>query len=1027
MFVSKCAKNDNNLIEIFANPPARFRGAPFWAWNTKLNNDDLLWQIEQLKEMGFGGFFMHTRSGMETPYLGKEFMGSVRACVEKAKQDGMFAYLYDEDRWSSGSAGGYVTKHKEFRQRSICLSLHAPEEMKKQCEKGGREPELITVFDIVFDKRDRLQSYKQISQSKSAKGEKWYVYVLLGECLGWYNGYTYLDTMNPDAVDTFIDVTYNAYKREEGNEFGKTVPAIFTDEPNYGTAGRKTHARDGMDVSFPWTNALRARFSERYGTDILEKLPELVWNTQDDAPSSVRYRYYALISEMFAESYCDKIGKWCKENNIAFTGHVLNERTLQSQTSSVGEAMRQYREFTVPGIDMLCNYVELTTAKQAQSVVHQCGRKAMMSELYGVTGWDFDFRGHKFQGDWQAALGVTFRVPHLAWVSMQGSAKRDYPASISYQSAWYKKYGYIEDHYARLNTALTRGTPCVSVAVIHPVESAWTVYGCVEQTSAAMENLDGDFCKLTDWLLRGQIDFDFISESMLPDLYRGIDDGFTVGEMSYQAVLIPPVLTLRCTTLAYLTEFIRRGGKVITSGVCPEYVDGLPSNAAKELWATAQSVAFSETDILQVLEPQREVFLQNGWGGPKKDMIYTLRRDGNGKWLFIAHCDAPSRFDGNDCACDNMKIVVKGIYTPTLYNTIDGMTESVIYEHRQGSTVINVTCHSLDSFLFSLVPAEERTGVVDPPALAAYNEIPVVFDDFVEYETSEPNVAVLDMAEWSRDGKTYAQREEILRIDKKIRDELGYPLADGIDIQPWCIEKKDPTEFVYLRFSIESETATDCILGYERLENVWQNGIELQPSNNGYYVDKAIHTMPLLPLRKGKNELIVRVPISERISVENFFLLGDFGVEVCGSHMRITERRKKLTFGSFVRQSFPFYGGEITYKIPFECESGDLHVTADWYEGALIGVRLDGKDAGNIVLPPYELIAPDVKGGKHVLELTLYATRINTFGALHLCIPVTWKGPGMWYSQGNGWSYEYYLRDAGIMKKPVLTVRTAKK
>ena len=64
MFVSKCAKNDNNLIEIFANPPARFRGAPFWAWNTKLNNDDLLWQIEQLKEMGFGGFFMHTRSGM---------------------------------------------------------------------------------------------------------------------------------------------------------------------------------------------------------------------------------------------------------------------------------------------------------------------------------------------------------------------------------------------------------------------------------------------------------------------------------------------------------------------------------------------------------------------------------------------------------------------------------------------------------------------------------------------------------------------------------------------------------------------------------------------------------------------------------------------------------------------------------------------------------------------------------------------------------------------------------------------------
>lgn len=108
---------------------------------------------------------------------------------------------------------------------------------------------------------------------------------------------------------------------------------------------------------------------------------------------------------------------------------------------------------------MLCNRKEFTTAKQAQSIAHQYGRNKMMSEEYGVTGWDYDFRGHKFQGDWQAALGVTLRVPHLSWVSMRGSAKRDYPASISYQSIWFKEYGYIEDHFARLNTALMRGKP----------------------------------------------------------------------------------------------------------------------------------------------------------------------------------------------------------------------------------------------------------------------------------------------------------------------------------------------------------------------------------------------------------------------------------------------------------------------------------------------------------------------------------------------------------------------------------------
>ena len=63
--------------KLFKNPTAEYRGTPFWAWNCKLNENMLLEQIEYLKEMGFGGFYMHTRAGMETPYLGEEFMNMV--------------------------------------------------------------------------------------------------------------------------------------------------------------------------------------------------------------------------------------------------------------------------------------------------------------------------------------------------------------------------------------------------------------------------------------------------------------------------------------------------------------------------------------------------------------------------------------------------------------------------------------------------------------------------------------------------------------------------------------------------------------------------------------------------------------------------------------------------------------------------------------------------------------------------------------------------------------------------------------
>ena len=49
--------------------------------------------------MGFGGFHMHARYGLKTPYLSKEFGEAVKTCIEKAETEGMTAWIYDEDRW----------------------------------------------------------------------------------------------------------------------------------------------------------------------------------------------------------------------------------------------------------------------------------------------------------------------------------------------------------------------------------------------------------------------------------------------------------------------------------------------------------------------------------------------------------------------------------------------------------------------------------------------------------------------------------------------------------------------------------------------------------------------------------------------------------------------------------------------------------------------------------------------------------------------------------------------------------------
>lgn len=1017
------SKNEKMEQAIFENPPVQYRGAPFWAWNTVLDKEELIWQIDRLKEMGFGGFFMHSRSGMSTEYLSKAFMDLVHACVDHAKEIGMLSYLYDEDRWPSGFAGGYVTRNSEYRQKTICLSQNVPDKMKKRFEKDDRNPRLLAVYDIQFDRNDRLEAYRVIAQDEKAEGEKWYLYTMQKPLTGYHNGYTYLDTMNSEAVDKFIEITYEAYKREVGDEFGKNVPAVFTDEPQYAVIDMKAYARDGQDAEFPWTQTFRETFNERFGYDILEHIPELIWNQKDDVPSEARYHYYVHASELLAASYNDRIGKWCQKNGIAFTGHVLKEDSLYSQMSAVGEAMRQYREYTIPGVDMLCNERNFSTVKQAQSVAHQYGREGVTSELYGVTGWDFDFRGHKFQGDWQAALGVTFRVPHLAWVSMRGSAKRDYPASIGYQSSWFREYGFIEDHFARVNTALTRGMPDVKVALLHPIESAWITWGVREHTSTAGNAMEAQFQNVVQWLLRGQIDFDFISESLLPEIYDGSADGFQVGKMNYQAVFVLPLITIRATTLNALTEFMAKGGKVIVSGNVPACVDGKVSDKAKELYKLALKVTFSELDVLSALEEEREIIIYSQSGQRKRDLIYNMRIEGEDRWLFIAHCDPQTRLDGMDCSCDNIRIIIKGSYKPVLYDTLEGSIRNVPYDLKNGNTVFSVPCYALDSFLFQLSPVSISGSEIFKPVVQKEEAIEV--PDFVEYERSEPNVMVLDLCEWSMDGENWQPREEILRIDKIIRRELHWPMANGEDVQPWCIPQKEPAVFVYLRFEVESDLEVPCLLGYERMNGLWLNRQQVDSRKTGYYVDKAIHTIRLPKLQKGRNEIVMRVPVSERISIENFYLLGDFGVRVAGSSAVITEASRELAFGSITGQGMPFYGAEITYRIPFNCRNGQLKVTTDYYNGALIRARMDGREAGRIVLPPYTLTVPDVSEGEHLLELTLYASRINTFGALHMCTPVTWKGPNMWYLERNGWAYEYQLTDAGIMKKPVLTICTS--
>ena len=971
--------------ELFKNPTAEYRGTPFWAWNCDLQRDELCRQIDVFKEMGLGGFHMHCRDGMSTTYLSDGFMGLVKACADHAEENQMLAWLYDEDKWPSGFGGGYVTKDDEFRQRYVTFTCDPNYPVRDTSR-------LIARFDVVLWEDKCLKSYRMVSEGEPVEGTLWTVWRELSGKSPWFNNESYVDTLNKKAIDRFIEVTHERYYETVGDKFGSTVPAIFTDEPQFMRKGTLSFADSRQNVQLPWTDDLEDTFKAAYGESLVEHLPELLWDLPNGEISLTRYHYHDHISERFAEAFADNCGDWCKAHNIALTGHMMEEPTLHSQTAAIGDCMRSYRGFGIPGIDMLCARFEFTTAKQCQSAVHQYGKPGMMSELYGVTGWDFDFRGHKLHGDWQAALGVTVRVQHLSWVSMKGTAKRDYPASISYQSPWYKEYAYVEDHFGRVNTALTRGKPLVKVAVMHPVESYWLHWGPNEQTQLIRDKLDGNFQNVTDWLLRGNIDFDFICESTFPVQCEQGGAPLRVGEMTYDVVVVPECETLRSTTLERLEAFRAAGGKLIFMGDAPKYEDAKPSARGKALFDQSLQIGFNRGALLDALYEDRTVEIRTFNGAYTSNLIHQVRRDTDGLWLFISHANEPYNKDLSNAS--GIHVYVKGKYKAELWDTLTGEVKPIRYSNRGGKTHIILSLYDYDSALLYLrdteedssyepetVPAPVPVGIkrmnqgyaawAQADTTAPVADIPMT----VPYTLSEPNVLLLDMARYALDGEALNPTDGILRIDATVRRRLGFPAGKA---QPWVMENKPAEHTVTLEFTVYSEI--DYAEPYLALEDadvatITWNGEAVTAKPDRYYVDRSIQKVALPPLKKGENILTVTIPFAVRSNCEAMYLLGAFGVRVAGRLMTVTELPETVGFSDLTYQGLPFYGGAISYRIPVEsAEAWSAVVRVPHFTAAVNTVEVDGEKRAVIAYPPYEGELGVIPAGKHEITVTAYIT-----------------------------------------------------
>ena len=1013
---------------IFKNPAAEFRGAPFWAWNCKLEKEELLRQIGIYQEMGIGGFHMHSRTGLDTQYLGEEFMDCVRLCVDDAKRRDMKAWLYDEDRWPSGFGGGLVTENPEYRMQFLLFTQtpygkDMPVECNIPCAAAVRSENgtLLARYAVVL-KEGCLKEYRRLSGPEDVPENStlWYAYLETAQPSEWFNGQTYVNTLKKEAIECFTRCTHERYKAVVGDEFGRTVSGIFTDEPQF--TGKQYFASpdDPRDLIIPFTSEFTDGFSARYGYDFPDVLPELFWEIPEGGASVHRYRYHDYIAALFAENYAGTLGAWCRRNHLKLTGHLMNEPSLGSQTGSVGEVMRSYVEFDIPGIDIINDYFEYTSAKQAQSVARQQGCAGIMSELYGVTNWDYDFKGHKAQGDWQAALGVVLRVHHLTWVSMKGEAKRDYPASIGYQSPWYKRYSVVEDYFARVNAMLTQGRPVVRIGVIHPVESYWLAYGPASQTGAERAHREKQFDEICRTLLFGLTDFDFIAESLLPKQCdpEQIENRFPVGQMEYEVVVIPGMRTIRETTLIRLEKFVESGGVVLFAGEIPSLVDAIPSVRPLQLAQKSQRCNFTTYDLSRHMAEFRDIAVQHEDGTPAEQLMYQLRQQDSERVLFLCNTHRVQ-------AKENLKVILDSEWICREMDTFTGEVKEMVCGYEEGQTVFRRTLHPAGSLLLSMKPGRGTlVSSGDPDVCFAETRLPAAS----RYSMSEPNVLLLDQFSWQWNDEPHEPKDEMLRIDKQLRQKLDLKQRNGLGRQPWADTAPAPVlGTLTLQAEFESQQEfSGCELAVEdpeQMEITFNGEIVETAASSEWWVDRCIFKIPLPVIRKGMNTLCIRRPYCRTTDLEWFYLLGRFGVQLLGDRSVLTDLPEALPYGDWTHYGFPFYAGNMDYHIDLP-EGCPAAVKIPFFKGSLVDVFWNGQPVGTAAFPPYEVrLPPSEPGEDGVLTLRVYGNRVNAFGSVHNTDMHRndWVryGPLGYRSEGKDWAYEYQLRPMGILTAPL--------
>jgi hypothetical protein len=500
-------------------------------------------KLAKLKDMGLGGVVANVPSEgyLESEEHWRGFGEMLAVC----KQLGLRVWIYDEEGYPSGSAGGLVLRdHPDYEALALAFDETQPDPL---------------AVRRAYEHTPAAQNYHLKRRMPNLIDDR--------------------------AMDSFIEKTYDAYYRRFRSDFGGLIEAFFTDEPslmvNFGPVPPDVEERvakrggDPIDPAVkrlptvPWAYDLEARYRERYGEDILPLRRSLF---EGDSPRDreTRERFWSLIGALFADRYTGALQKWCQAHGVAACGHFLAEGNLPAKIPLEGNALENLRRLDIPGMDMLSSDPRvplrsgwIAAALPCSAALH-VGRRRVMTETQHLSGrcptaWP------KATAAWQAAFGVTeFTL---------------YYRTANFTPEEYRSY---TDYVGRLNAVLREAQPTPRVLLYYPCADLRVEYYPTAEPlldskpqSARAREITDSFNELGRMLIRRQVPF-ALADDLAFDLAQ-LDGGcLRIGAGEFEALVMPRGVQLPASPV--LRSWIEAGGQVIyDNGTEQELAESLGS------------------------------------------------------------------------------------------------------------------------------------------------------------------------------------------------------------------------------------------------------------------------------------------------------------------------------------------------------------------------------------------------------------------------------------------------------------------